>query len=284
MTNKLNLGYHERLDEKLSNMVYRGYEKGAKILQFFTRPPQSFILTKHSSSELEELKTASYNFGIKTVIHGSFLINLCKDTNDRILKNSLELISEDMKESVKCGSIGVVIHMGHNTSKISNSKAFDNYVKHVKMILQKTPTNSTLILETGAGQGHEIATNFNELCKIRSSLTKEEQLRVKYCIDTCHIFSSGYNLSEKDFIGTLSQYIDITLGWDNVILIHLNDSKCEVNTRKDRHADIGTGKINFEGLVEFVRICKEKNIPMVLETPCDSLSLSEQIFLLNESI
>ena len=128
---------------------------------------------------------------------------------------------------------------------------------------------SILILETGAGCGTEICTKLEKLGEIRDRVKSKYRHRVKFCVDTCHIFAAGYPIDDINYIDDIEAIIDIALGWENVAVIHLNDSKKECESCKDCHADIGKGFIGTDPLVKFVKMCAEKDIPIVLETPCD---------------
>jgi len=192
----------------------------------------------------------------------------------------------DLNESVILGAIGVVIHMGHNTTrlKITNEQAINNYIKGIKTVLAKSDKESTIIFETGAGQGDEICTSLFDLAKLRNKFTEIEKERIKFCIDTCHIYSAGYDVGNPYYVKMLENLIGTLLGWNNVIAIHLNDSECSLNCRKDRHADIGKGRIDMDGLMEFIKICINKKIPMFLETPCSLLSSTKQIQLIKDKL
>src|SRR4029079_18813249 len=96
--------------------------------------------------------------------------------------------------------------------------------------------------------------------------------RIKFCIDTCHIFSAGYEIGCESFVDIFDNILESYLGWENIACIHLNDSLYQVNCKKDRHADISKGRININGLKKFVNLSVLKKIPIVLETPCDIIS------------
>lgn len=153
----------------------------------------------------------------------------------------------------------------------------------IKAALSKT-TKSIIIFETGAGQGKEICTSLFDLGDLRNRFTESEKSRIKFCIDTCHIFAAGYDIGDEHYVEMLDELIETCLGWNNVIAIHLNDSKCKLNSRKDRHADIGSGMIKLKGFKKFIKICAKRNIPMCLETPCDTIDHIKQINLVKQYI
>lgn len=263
------LGHHVYTKYGFTTCAKYVKENNGNIFQIFLRPPQSFINKEINKDDIKTLKKSAESLDIKIVIHGSFLINLCKNKEDEVLKKSMNVLITDLNTSVDLGAIGVIIHMGHNTSNITDKEAFNNYVKNLEYVLENSNKKSIIILETGAGQGHEIATNLEELGDIRTSISEKYRDRVKFCLDTCHMFAAGYHIGDEPFVNLLDIFIDSTLGWKNVVVVHLNDSKTCVYSRKDRHADITKGYIKKEGMKRFIELCIQKSIPMVLETPTD---------------
>lgn len=268
---------HNISNTHLLDYVKVAKENNAKIFQLFLRSPQNYKIIPNKIEDLKQLCTDAQDSNIKIVVHSSYLINLCRPSDDYTLQKGIALVIQDLEESVKLKALGCIIHMGHNTCNMTYNDAYMTYIKHIKYILNNSNKQSTLILETGASCGNEVSTRLNELGNILNFLTDDEKKRVKFCIDTCHIFSAGYDLSDPEFVDILDLYIDNTLGWNNVVVIHLNDSKCHLYAKKDRHADINTGYINIEGLIHFVKICNKHTIPLVLETPQEKSTYKEQI-------
>lgn len=159
--------------------------------------------------------------------------------------------------------------MGNDPDKIGSSVCKENYIRGIKTALVRSDARSTLILETGTGCGNEVSTTLEELGDIRKGLTDSEKNRVKYCLDTCHLFAAGYAIDDPSYLKVFEIEIDNNLGWENVVVVHLNDSKDKFNSHKDNHDDIGKGEMNFYGLMKFVDICVRRKIPMILETPCN---------------
>lgn len=246
-----------------------GEESGAEVIQIFINSPQSFRANR-DSSELEKLCIDAEKRNIKILVHGNFMLNFCNPLESYIYKNACTTLIKELNQSVLLNAIGVVIHMGKNVKKlnITDEEAINRYINGLKYCLDNSNKQSILILETGAGVGTEICTDIHSLGFIKHEL-REYGDRVKFCIDTCHIFAAGYNIGEPEYVKFLDKYIQNTLNWDNVVAVHFNDSKTPLNSRKDRHADIGKGCINFDGLIEFAKLCKKYKIPTILETPSE---------------
>jgi deoxyribonuclease-4 len=186
MTNLFKIGYTTNLSKSMGELIKKD---GGNCGQFFTRSPQTFKTTEFSEEDWVEIKHDMTKSNVQFVIHGSFLINFCK--NPKTLDYAYKLLIEDMKICSYLNCIGLIIHMGKNTDKVEYEEAFSNYVNNIRNILNKTKhikNSPKLILETGAGQGTEVATDLSELGRLRKSLTEEEKSRVGFCIDTCHIY------------------------------------------------------------------------------------------------
>lgn len=263
----MELGHNIMTHNGYASAADRARSTGADVYQIFYRPPQSYQPFERSEADTLELAKRNKQYGKKMVIHGSYIINLCQDPTDYRHFKGVNILVDDLNVSVKLKAIGVIIHMGNDTEKNGQEVSKLNYIKGIKEALKRSDKKSTLILETGAGSGSEISSSLEELGEIRRGLSPEERLRVKFCLDTCHMFAYGYKLHIPDAVDILDYDIDSYLGWDNVAVIHLNDSEDCCSSRKDNHADIGKGQINFHGLMRFVHLCVRHKIPMILETP-----------------
>lgn len=255
---------------------------GANFFQIFLTKPTIPWPTRHKKQNILNLKKKLEINKQKMVIHGSFMTNFCNPINDKKHINAVKLVVSDMINAHDINALGVIIHMGKKL-KMDESIAYDNYVKGIKTVLSTTK-KGILILETGAGCGTEICSDIMELANLYKSFTKEERNRIKYCIDTCHIFSSGHNINDPEYCKLFCDIITKYLGWKNIACIHLNDSKCDIGSKKDRHADIGTGYISCDALKYIVKKCYENDVPVVLETPCDIIPCEEQIAIVKSWI
>lgn len=264
---------------------------GASSFQVFLRNSRSYESNYHNPKMLKKFNKRRKKRNIVCVVHGSFIMNFAWPSNAYQHYKGVNILVEDLNYSVSIGSVGVVIHMGKNVEKAEQSKgdAFDNYVIGLESALKKSDKRSIIILETGAGCGTEICTSIKMLGKIRDSVDKKYRDRIKFCLDTCHIYSAGYPINDIKYIDVFEMMVEIYLGWDNVVMIHLNDSKAVVGSCVDRHADIGKGHIGFNPLIYFINMCRLKGIPQVLETPEDThdgktFLFKDQIKLVRDTI
>ena len=215
---------------------------------------------KISIDEQDKIKQLLGN-SIKMIIHSPYTLNFAIEFNEDYW--GFKLIMKELEIAHNINSIGCVIHMGKYL-KMDIKDANKNFIKAIKYIvklIKKAKLNSKLILETPAGQGTEMYTSVNEFTDLYNTLTKIEKKYVGICIDTCHIYSAGYDISE---------YFDIIkkkVGYSCISVIHLNDSKKEKGSCVDRHENIGKGTINIKDIIYSCKIGLENNIPIILETP-----------------
>ena len=280
---QLYVGHNIKISKGFVSSVDYAKKLGMNIYQIFLSSPHQFKRSQHNDSLYIELASKLKENNIRIVIHGSYLLNFCNDINSNIHKQAINLLSADLNDSVKLDALGVIVHMGKSLD-MDKKTALNNYVQGIKKVLSCTDIRSTLIFETGAGQGTEICTSIFDLAKLFNEFTFDEKKRIKFCLDTCHIFAAGYDLGSKDFVDVYNILIKKYIGWENICCVHLNNSKAKVNSRLDRHEDIDKGLINIKGLKKFVRICYKKTIPLILETPCTKTSKLDQINLVKEWI
>jgi deoxyribonuclease-4 len=278
MNNNKYIGFTLNLEKNILDTLENSKKINSNFVQIFLSPPQQFNPKRRSKQELINYKLKAEQLNIKTVIHSSYLLNFCNPPDSKIYKNAVNLLVQDMNDSVIIGAIGVIIHMGKKL-KYDYDTALNNYISGIKLVLEKSDQQSVLILETGAGVGSEICTSIQDLSMLYNRFTDKEKSRIKFCIDTCHVFSSGYNISIPNYASLFFDLLDFYLDKKNIVCIHLNNSKCPCNSKKDRHADLGDtkGYISDDGLMIFSRLCLNNNIPIVLETPEDIYTKEGQI-------
>lgn len=269
---KLWIGAHLTGQKTLLDGLKNIKKMNGNAIALFTASPQRLGLDeikKLSEKDVKEYINYSEKEDIITFIHAPYILNLAKDL---IPKNKIFLIRtvKDLEFDNLIESKGVVVHFGtYGDNTIE--KAEDNMSKSINLILKHSPKNSTLILETSSGEGKLIGKTLESMKNIYSKIKNKN--RIKFCIDTCHIFVAGYDIRQK---GAFKEYInnfEKLFGKNKIALIHLNDSKTPFDGKNDRHAGLGKGYIfdkklggNMNALKEIVMTAYEKEIPMILET------------------
>lgn len=256
--------------------------------QVFLRNPQSCTWSAPSAKKISGLECLRDKLdedpSVKGVVHAPYVLNFCHPPDSEDTERAQRLLDSDLTLAHRYGLIGVVIHLGKNVErlKLTPEEALQNYARNVADVLTRHTFQETcVIIETGAGQGTEVGWKFVNLGKIKNAIFEYapslDPSRVKFCVDTCHIFSAGYDIQEdpEKVIGLLEKYI----GWENVACVHVNDSKTECGSFVDRHADPDHGYIGKESLEKFLQLAYEQNPEMlfILETPAEDVDIREQI-------
>ena len=279
-SNEFFAGFHlQVINNYFKKTIESGSKFGANTFQIFLRnaqnPNNNIILRSNFRVDAALTKRYLQEHNLKLFIHSPYYINFAKEpsNNDWIRT----ILAEELMIADRLGAIGCVIHMGKlNTKrkKYTHEQGLTNMTRSLELMLKETKeTKAKIILETSAGQGSEICYKLPELAKIYHDISCpgiDKESRIGFCIDTCHIFAAGYNIKTKEGARQYFSDFDRLIGLKNVSLVHLNDSKKDLNCRVDRHEAIGEGCIGREGLIEVCILCKKHGIPLVLETPGDT--------------
>lgn len=235
----------------------------ANALQIFLKSPRSRAQKPLNPDEAAQVKKYVKNNKLFLVGHCSYLLNFAKDMSKDPW--SIQSLISDLKRTYKLGGVGIVFHMG-KTLDLKKEQAYKYLQKNLKKVLKKTQKEGIrIILENTAGQGSEMGCTFEDLKHLYDLLGKNK--RIRFCFDTAHAHSAGYNLSTKKAVKETFQEFNKIVGINKIALIHFNDSKKKLGSKVDRHENLGKGLINKVGLKEIIKIAKKKSIPLILETP-----------------
>jgi len=248
--------------EQLLGSVKEAISYGANTFMFYTGAPQNTLrksIDENLSNEAKKLMLEN-NINIDNVIcHAPYIINLAN--NDEAKYNfSITFLKGEI---TRCEALGIkylVLHPGSSVG-LESSIALNNIIYALNQVL-KSDTKSMILLETMAGKGTEIGRTLEEIKYIIDNIVHKDKIGV--CIDTCHLNDAGYNI--KEFDEFLDEF-DRVIGLNYLKCIHVNDSKNDVHTHKDRHSNIGFGTIGYDTILDIVTNDRLANIPKILETP-----------------
>lgn len=230
----------------------------------FTGPPQNFIrkdidldLVNEAIKLMKEKKPILLD---NIVVHAPYLINI-GSPKESTRELGLKQLIVEINRTKQVNSKLLVLHPGSALDSDRNQAL--NYIsENINKALAATNNDVIVCIETMAGKGSEVGINFGEISKIVNGVNNKERIGV--CLDTCHMHDSGIAMENPDkVLNDFSKYLDLSY----IKVIHLNDSKNELGSRKDRHDNIGFGKIGFDYLVNWAHNERMKNIPKILETP-----------------
>lgn len=238
---------------------------GANALMIYTGAPQNTIRKNLKELHIEEALKLMDEYKIdrkNLIIHAPYIINpATTDLEKR--EFCINFLSQEIKRSYAMGSKVLVLHPGNALTNPFEA-AISNIINVLNEIIEKTKeTDVVIALETMAGKGSEVGRTFEEIKTILDGVN--DQGRIGVCLDTCHIFDSGYDIV-NDYENIKNKFKEI-IGFDKIKVIHVNDSKNPLASHKDRHANIGEGYIGFATLH---KICHDEDfrlIPKILETP-----------------
>ena len=219
--------------------------------------------------EAEEFQRIRREAGFGAILaHAPYTMNLAS-AKPEVYEFACTVIREDVTRMDRLGIENLVFHPGSHTG-IGAEAGIQNIIAGLDQAITGKE-NITVLLETMSGKGTEIGWRFEELKAIRDGVSHPE--RIGICLDTCHVFAAGYDIvnSYEDVINEF----DAVIGLEYLKVIHLNDSKNQLGSHKDRHENIGFGNIGFNALLKVLNDKRFEQIPKILETPYVSVSKLE---------
>lgn len=247
----------------LFTALERGNQLGINTIMVHPSPPQRWCMNEFTPEAIAKFNETRKQYPDieKVFFHGIYLSNLANPDKQKWHLGKVSLVNY-MKLNEAIEGDGVCFHTGtlKDTDKITG---FAQVAKSLDWILKEAPGKSIIMLEVAAGGGSSIGAKLEDLAEIYDMVETKD--RVAFCLDTQHMWASGYDWT-NDLDGVVKQ-VDSILGLDKVKLIHLNDSKTPFDSKKDRHDNLGAGLIGESTLKSVLNHPKLKNIPFVLETP-----------------
>lgn len=245
---------------QLLGSVKEALSYGANTFMIYTGAPQSTMRSKIDPLLTKEaiLLMKDNNMNIKNIIvHAPYIINLA---NPNKMNFGISFLKKEIERTSLLGIKYIVLHPG-NMVDVTKEEALDNIIFSLNEVLNND-LDVTICLETMAGKGSELGKNLEEIKYIIEKVNYKNKIGV--CLDTCHLNDAGYDITNIDKF--LLEFDNI-IGLSYIKCIHLNDSKNERSSHKDRHANIGFGTIGFDNLIKIAYHDKLKDIPKILETP-----------------
>ena len=271
------VGFHVSIAGGISNSVNNAEKLGCTAFQIFTRNPRGWAAKPLPRDEVDSFKNRLYASGIKktsVVVHMPYLPNLSGPPGE-LYERSVTTLTEEIQ---RCDLIGVsylVIHLGSHMGKGSNS-GIDQLVNALTAATahSKSASEVLVLLENNVGRKNSVGGTLEELRLILDRLDSSKQFGV--CMDTCHLFASGYDLRTNEDVDIIFEKIKDIIGLNELKIIHLNDSKGKLGSNLDRHEHIGLGSIGAEGITAFVNHRGIRALPIIMETPINKTRGDEQ--------
>ena len=262
---KLFIGSHVSMKapDFLLGSLEEALSYNANALMIYTGPNQSTLRT-----DLNKLKIPEFRKGLEennidinnVVVHAPYIVNLANG-DERKRNFAIDFITKELKRTDAIGSSIFVLHPG-SAIGVTRQQGLDRIVDAINAIYAKNKINAVLCLETMAGKGNELGINIDEIAYMIKNIKDKSHIGV--CVDTCHISDAGYD--DNHFNDYLKEF-DNKIGIKYIKVMHVNDSMNPIGSHKDRHENIGYGKIGFKTLFDIVHNPKLDYIPKILETP-----------------
>jgi deoxyribonuclease-4 len=253
----MRLGAHEGIAGGVSTAFARAEADGAECLQIFTRNARGWAAKPLEEDEVVRFRKEARRTRLPVAAHSSYLIN-CAASDPDLRGKSWDALTDELGRCERLGIPALIFHPGSHADVAEGTKLA---AEAMTRALEEVPGKARLLVETTAGQGACFGYRFEQVAAIRDAVPPSVRRRTGVCVDTCHVFAAGYDVSSQDGYERTIEALDEVVGLSNVRAFHLNDSKKPLGCRVDRHEHIGQGVM---GLTPFRCLV---NDPRFAETP-----------------
>jgi len=259
------LGCHLSIAGGLERVFERAEALRINALQIFSHSARSWRMGELSLKEVQRFRSRWAESGVKyIVIHTIYLINLASP-KEELYRRSISAVAAELERAAELGIGQVNTHIGAHVG-MGTEWGLKRAAAGLREVLERTEGLPVkLLLENTAGEGTVLGSSFEELAYLLENVGGAERLGI--CFDTCHGFAAGYDISTAEGLERTLAELDRTVGLKRLSLVHLNDSKHGLGSRRDRHQHIGEGEIGLEGFRNIVNHPALRELPFILETP-----------------
>ncbi len=260
------VGAHVSIAGGVENAPLNARTIGAKAFAMFTRNQRQWHSAALTAASVEAFRKNCDEAGIRPehiLPHDSYLINLGHPEPDKLEKSRAAFITE-MRRTGELGLVMLNFHPGSHLNLVSEEASLDLIAASVNLALEAT-SGVAAVIENTAGQGSNLGFRFEQIARIIDGI--EDRSRTGVCLDTCHLFASGYDLRTPEAFDAMLAEFDRVVGLRYLRGMHLNDAKQPLGSRVDRHACLGQGMIGMEAFRHLMRHPALEEMPLILETP-----------------
>jgi deoxyribonuclease IV len=267
----MKFGVHVSIAGGIPNAPGRAASLGCEVFQIFSRSPRGGTPQDITDEVAKEFKNECKKHNQSaSYIHTPYYINFASE-NKRIKHGSIEIVRTELERASQLGVKAVMTHLG-SAKDTTEERAIQETAKGIAKALKGYKGSAQLLLELSAGSGMIIGDRFEELAAIIKGAEKILGRRniIGVCLDTAHLFASGYDIRDKKSLNAILKQFDSMIGSKRLGVLHGNDSKVGLGEKKDRHEHIGKGKIGRAGFRALVNHSKLQHLDLILETPTDA--------------
>jgi deoxyribonuclease IV len=237
-------------------------EMGADVVQLFVQSPRTWRFPEHDPADLEAFRSKREEAGIPALVHALYLVDLAAP-DDAIYSKSVDTMRSTVDAACAIEADAVIFHVGSHLGA-GFETGLERVVPALEQVLDRCNERTWLLVENSAGAGGTIGRSIDELVAIVDALGHHERLGV--CLDSCHLFVSGVDVTDPVVMSALLADVDARIGLDRLRALHANDAKAPLGSNRDRHDNIGDGLIG-EGLGVFLAQPEVQDLAVVLEVP-----------------
>jgi deoxyribonuclease-4 len=261
----MRLGFHVSIAGGFKNVIARAQERQCETLQVFSRNPRGWKYGTLDNADIELFRKQLADHDIRPIfVHLPYLPNLASSETG-LFQKSLDSLVEDLLRCTFIGAPFLIMHVGSNPEGTLGLRQIS---QGINQALSRVKSSTRLLLENTAGQGHELGSTFEQ---IRSIIDRvEDKKRIGVVFDTAHAFAAGYDLRTKSAVADTFRKFHRIIGLGKLYLVHLNDSKAEYGSHRDRHWHIAQGNIGM-GMYHILHHAALEELPFIMETPRTNL-------------
>jgi len=262
----MRIGLHVSISGGIEKTPLTAMKLGCECFQMFARPPQGGFITVMSEEKTQEFRDNLKKSGINNFyIHAPYFINFAS-INNRIFYGGIKAIREDLELGSALGAKYLMTHLG-SAKEREEKDAIKKVAEGIEKVLDEYKGTTKLLIENSAGAGKIMGDAFEEINAIIKKVKNKDLAGI--CFDTAHAFESGYDFRTPESAESVFENIEETIGINAIKLIHINESMTDLGSHKDRHANIGKGKIGESFFRRLMRDERFKDIDCILETPVE---------------
>ena len=259
------IGGHVSTAGGLHRAIERGVETRSDAIQIFNQSPRMWRPTRFEAEDYERFRAAMAGSRVDAVvIHAVYLIN-CATSDGELRKKSLTSLTHALRLGAEIGAAGVVLHSG-----AAKGDPIDVALKRASRTISEALAETKdcpLLLENTAGSKGLLGRDVQELAELLERAGGDPRLGI--CLDSCHLFASGYDIRDGETLSLLLHNLEGQIGLHRLRCLHVNDSAVPLGANRDRHATLGDGEIGREGLATFLSEQRFEDVPVILETKLD---------------
>ncbi len=265
----MRIGIHTSIAGSLEKSAFKAAELGANTFQIFSASPRMWRASMPRKDEIAAFRRARERLDLRPLaIHANYLINLA--SLDPVIRGkSIDGFRGELERAAAIGAEYLITHPGSYKGQPLEQAIAAFVLGTAEAVGRHATSCVTVLIENTAGSGFHIGCRLEELRLIHDLAARETDLRVGYCLDTCHLLAAGFDIATEAGLKKTVAEADRILGLENVRVMHANDSKMPLGSHMDRHANIGEGYIGAEGFRRILAHPQLREKAFILETPVE---------------